>query len=55
MKLHLEFFARLKGLPSNKAPVIAHAIASAVGLGSPTVYRRHAGGLSGVSDVIVVI
>jgi ABC-type multidrug transport system ATPase subunit len=47
VKLHLEFFARLKGLPNNKVKAIARSIASAVGLGSPAVYRRDAGGLSG--------
>jgi ABC-type multidrug transport system ATPase subunit len=47
VRLHLEFFGRLKGLPNNKVRVIARSIASAVGLGSPSVYHRHAGGLSG--------
>ncbi len=42
---HLEFFARLKGIPDVKET--AKAIADAVGLGAPEVYTRHAGNLSG--------
>ena len=44
---HLEFFAQLKGLPSDKVKAISHSIADSVGLGSSEVYNRHAGGLSG--------
>jgi ABC-type multidrug transport system ATPase subunit len=44
---HLEFFARLKGLPGDKVKSAAKSIAEAVGLGSPEVYRRNAGALSG--------
>jgi ABC-type multidrug transport system ATPase subunit len=44
---HLEFFAKLKGLPRNKVQEIALSIATAVGLGSPEVFRRPAGDLSG--------
>ena len=44
---HLEFFARLKGLPSSMVKSTAHSIATAVGLGSPSVYQRKAGQLSG--------
>lgn len=44
---HLEFFARLKGLPRAQVVNSARSIASAVGLGHPDVYRRNAGALSG--------
>jgi ABC-type multidrug transport system ATPase subunit len=44
---HLEFFAQLKGIPRAKVKSTAHSIASSVGLGSPSVYRRTAGALSG--------
>ena len=44
---HLEFFARLKGLPRKQVKEIALTIAEAVGLGAPEVYRRNAGALSG--------
>lgn len=44
---HLEFFARLKGLPRKQVKEIALSIAKAVGLGAPEVYRRNAGALSG--------
>mmetsp|Transcript_9216 Transcript_9216/g.26324 ORF Transcript_9216/g.26324 Transcript_9216/m.26324 type:complete len:1722 (+) Transcript_9216:124-5289(+) len=44
---HLEFFARLKGLPGNQVKEVARAIAEAVGLGSLEVYSRNAGALSG--------
>jgi ABC-type multidrug transport system ATPase subunit len=47
VKLHLEFFAQLKGLPRKKVQEIALSIATAVGLGAPAVYNRQAGGLSG--------
>ena len=43
---HLEFFARLKGLPNPTE--VAHRIAEAVGLGEDAVYRtRRASQLSG--------
>lgn len=44
---HLEFFARLKGLPSDKVVAASNSIAKAVGLGTPEVYCRQAGHLSG--------
>jgi ABC-type Na+ transport system ATPase subunit NatA len=44
---HLEFFSELKGLPKNQTKEIAHGFAAAVGLGSPEVYHRAAGSLSG--------
>jgi len=44
---HLEFFARLKGLPSSDIKDAAMSIASAVGLGAPDVYERLAKNLSG--------
>lgn len=47
VRRHLEFFAELKGAPQKEKKAIAHSIAEAVGLGSPEVYNRHAGGLSG--------
>lgn len=47
VKNHLEFFARLKGLPRNELRDIAHSFAKAVGLGAPEVYTRNAGQLSG--------
>ena len=47
VKVHLEFFGGLKGLPMDRIGEIAHAIASSVGLGSPEVYMRRAGALSG--------
>lgn len=43
----LEYFARLKGLPDDKVKSAATSIAEAVGLGSPEVYGRNAGALSG--------
>ena len=47
IKVHLEFFGGLKGLPKDRLSKIAHAVASSVGLGSPEVYNRRAGALSG--------
>jgi len=47
VKQHLEFFARLKGLPSKDVANAARSIATAVGLGEETVYQRNAGALSG--------
>mmetsp|Transcript_57713 Transcript_57713/g.172210 ORF Transcript_57713/g.172210 Transcript_57713/m.172210 type:complete len:1811 (-) Transcript_57713:232-5664(-) len=47
IQLHLEFFARLKGMPNDRVQEAAHSIATAVGLGAPEVYARHAGQLSG--------
>lgn len=47
VQTHLEFFARLKGLPKRQVQDIALSIAKAVGLGAPEVYRRSAGALSG--------
>jgi len=44
---HLEFFARLKGLPTGKVEAACNSIAKAVGLGTPEVYCRQAGHLSG--------
>lgn len=44
---HLEFFAKLKGLPRAKIRDIAQAIAEAVGLGAKEVFQRRAGDLSG--------
>jgi len=44
---HLEFFAQLKGLPSESIKQCARAIAHAVGLGSEEIYKRKAGALSG--------
>ena len=44
---HIEFFAKLKGLSHSKVKGAARAIASAVGLGAPSVYQRPAGNLSG--------
>ena len=44
---HLEFFALLKGLPMAKVKHIAQSIAISVGLGTPSVYHREAGRLSG--------
>ena len=43
---HLEFFVRLKGIPRAASRATAQAIAGAVGLGAPDVYRRHASRLS---------
>jgi ABC-type multidrug transport system ATPase subunit len=47
VRRHLEFFSELKGLPKNKTKEIAHAFATAVGLGAPLVYDRPAQALSG--------
>mmetsp|Transcript_63263 Transcript_63263/g.74815 ORF Transcript_63263/g.74815 Transcript_63263/m.74815 type:complete len:268 (+) Transcript_63263:73-876(+) len=47
VRRHLEFFSALKGLPKNKTKEIAHAFATAVGLGAPLVYDRPAQALSG--------
>ncbi|KAL7580790.1 hypothetical protein ACA910_001068 [Epithemia clementina (nom. ined.)] len=47
VKVHLELFGGLKGLPKNRLKEIAHAVASSVGLGAPEVYNRRAGALSG--------
>ena len=47
VKHHLEFFARLKGVPRKQLRDTAYSIAKAVGLGAPEVYNRHAGVLSG--------
>lgn len=47
MQHHLEFFTRLKGLPSSLVRSTARSIAIAVGLGAPSVYTRQAGNLSG--------
>lgn len=44
---HIEFFARLKGLPSSQIRATCRSIAAAVGLGSESVYQRNAGALSG--------
>ena len=44
---HLEFFARLKGLPAKQISSISRSIATAVGLGSDAFYHRNAGALSG--------
>jgi ABC-type multidrug transport system ATPase subunit len=44
---HLEFFARLKGLPREQVKQAARGIAKAVGLSEEQVYHRHVGGLSG--------
>jgi ABC-type multidrug transport system ATPase subunit len=37
----------MKGLPNANVRSVSQAIASAVGLGSPEVYHRNAGALSG--------
>ena len=44
---HLEFLARLKGVPRTSVTDVAHSIATAVGLGSDAFYHRKAGELSG--------
>lgn len=44
---HLEFFARMKGLPREEVKDAARSAATAVGLGSHEVYPRNAGALSG--------
>eukprot|EP01083_Nonionella_stella_P010106 28916_1 len=44
---HLKFFARLKGLPTDIVEAACNSIAKAVGLGTPEVYCRQAGHLSG--------
>jgi ABC-type multidrug transport system ATPase subunit len=47
VKQHIEFFARLKGLPTKEVVSAARSIAVAVGLGEEDVYQRNAGVLSG--------
>jgi ABC-type multidrug transport system ATPase subunit len=47
VKQHIEFFARLKGLPTKEVASAARSIAVAVGLGEEDVYQRNAGVLSG--------
>eukprot|EP00339_Tiarina_fusa_P012759 CAMPEP_0117055772 /NCGR_PEP_ID=MMETSP0472-20121206/38691_1 /TAXON_ID=693140 ORGANISM="Tiarina fusus, Strain LIS" /NCGR_SAMPLE_ID=MMETSP0472 /ASSEMBLY_ACC=CAM_ASM_000603 /LENGTH=1686 /DNA_ID=CAMNT_0004771953 /DNA_START=109 /DNA_END=5169 /DNA_ORIENTATION=- len=47
VKQHIEFFARLKGLPMKEVANAARSIATAVGLGDEDAYHRNAGALSG--------
>lgn len=47
VKEHLEFFARLKGIPRGDIQKSSRALARAVGLGTTDVYHRAAGVLSG--------
>jgi ABC-type multidrug transport system ATPase subunit len=47
IQVHLEFFASLKGLPTDQIAEAAEAVAVAVSLGSDEVYARDAGALSG--------